>query len=82
MGFPTDIHLEGITINETPAETIINAIYSGNDRLHIRKELTIKKKCFTVFAITCILSFCIVPSANAAVQVSYYLSSYDAYLWP
>lgn len=40
------------------------------------------KKFISAFAIIFIVSLCIAPVANAAVKASYYLSSYDAYIWP
>ncbi|MEA4895638.1 MAG: hypothetical protein VB064_10305 [Oscillospiraceae bacterium] len=40
-----------------------------------------KKKFISVFAIILLISLYIAPEANAAVRASYYLSSYDAYIW-
>lgn len=41
-----------------------------------------KKRLISVFTMILIFSLCLAPTANAAIQASYYLSSYDAYIWP
>lgn len=40
-----------------------------------------KKRFISALAIIFVISICTTPLANAAIRASYYLNSYDAYIW-
>lgn len=44
--------------------------------------MTMKKRIFSVLTVLFAVSICLAPAASAATQASYYLNSYDGYLWP